>query len=1129
ADFGAATIVELGPDAVLTAMAHDTLTAPEAQAGLIPALRKDRPELDSFLTALAQAHVRGTPVDFTPLYTPTESRHRVDLPTYPFQHQSFWLRQTGSTTPDVASAGLVPAGHPLLGAGVPLADTDGYVFTGRLSLQSHPWLADHAVAGRVLLPGTAFVELAVHAGGQIGCGTLEELTLGAPLVLPEQGNVQLQLSIEAPDAAGRRALSLHSRHEVSGGDGLSAEAWTRNATGILSESVTGPKDFDAPEGDEELAAFDARTWPPRDAQRIAVDGLYDDLVAAGFDYGPVFQGLRSVWRRGEEIFAEVALDEEARTEAGAFGLHPALLDAALHARATGVAVGEGGGTADASSPASAAGGGLPFAWTGVTLHAAGAGAVRVRLVPRGADGVSLDVADTAGEPVATVAALVFRPMSKELIEQMSGPDTDSLHRVVWNPQPSRSTELPASGTWGLLGADATALAAGDTAGLALPAWRDLAALTAAVEAGEPVPETVLLTVGGTAGDIREVAGPDEVAATLTEVLGTLQNWLHDERFAASRLAVVTRGAAAVGEDVPEPLAAAVAGLVRSAQSEHPGRFALVDLGREAHEHGTARSAPALLTPALPAAALGTDEPEVAIRDGAVWVPRLTKVTTPADVKAGTWGGGTVLVTGALGGLGRVVARHLAERHGVRDLLLVSRRGEQAPGAPELRAELEALGARATVAACDVADRDALEELLARVEDLSAVVHVAGVLDDGVVTSLTPQRLERVLRAKVDAALNLHELTAGRDLDAFVLFSSSAGVFGSAGQANYAAANAFLDALAHHRRAQGLPATSLAWGLWAQASDMTGGLADTDRSRMTRTGVLALSTDVALTLLDRATVSEHPALVPVRLDTAVLRTQPAEALPALLRGLVRPSIRRAQDTGTAATPVESLAQRLAGRSPADRERALVDLVRAHVAGVLGYASPNAVELTRGFLELGFDSLTAVELRNRLTAETELRLPATLIFDYPNPAALAEYLAEELPVLGDTEPGSDPGGTHGQPSATPGAGAHGGPGTPGALADPRDLHAQLDHLERALRSVGDTADDTERDRVADRLRSLLSAWGSAPLSTAHGGAPDHSELENATADEIFDLLDNELETPSDTNRPDRFGPDRFEEAL
>ncbi|MFE9728839.1 phosphopantetheine-binding protein, partial [Streptomyces sp. NPDC005794] len=327
-------------------------------------------------------------------------------------------------------------------------------------------------------------------------------------------------------------------------------------------------------------------------------------------------------------------------------------------------------------------------------------------------------------------------------------------------------------------------------------------------------------------------------------------------------------------------------------------------------------------------------------------------------------------------------------------------------------------------------------------------------------------------------------------------------------------------------------TSLAWGLWAQDSDMTGALADADRERMTRSGVLALDTAEALSLLDLAPASVYPALVPMRINTTALRTQPPEAMPALLSGLVRPTVRRARggtETGnTAAAPADSLAQRLAGRSGAERDRALLDLVRTHVAGVLGYASPNAVELSRGFLELGFDSLTAVELRNRLTAETELRLPSTLIFDYPNPVALAEYLSEELPT------------TAGAPS--------GGP------VGPADLDAELDRLENVLKAMGD--DDTggaERDRVAGRLRSLVTAWDAARPAARHtdpaaGEHREREELEGATADELFDLLDSELQTPSDTHADSSYGsggasgpvgssdtgsdtdgPDRFEEAL
>jgi len=347
--------------------------------------------------------------------------------------------------------------------------------------------------------------------------------------------------------------------------------------------------------------------------------------------------------------------------------------------------------------------------------------------------------------------------------------------------------------------------------------------------------------------------------------------------------------------------------------------------------------------------------------------------------------GTVLVTGGTGGLGAQVARHLAERHGVRHLLLVSRRGPAAEGAADLVAELEGLGACARAVACDVADREQVRELLGSLaRPLTAVVHAAGVLDDGLVESLTPDRVERVMAPKVAAALHLDELTARLELSEFVLFSSLAGLMGNPGQGSYAAANAALDALAARRRAAGLPATSLAWGLWADRTGMTGDLDAAQLARLERTGVQALSTGLGLELLDRARAVDEALLVPVRLDPAGLRALAgAGMLPALLRGLVRGPAGHSKRGGT-------LAERLAGVARPEWERVAEELVRAQVAAVLGHTSAAAVDPHRAFKELGFDSLAAVELRNRLTQATGLRLPATLVFDHPTSAAVARHL-------------------------------------------------------------------------------------------------------------------------------------------
>ncbi|HEV2783517.1 MAG TPA: SDR family NAD(P)-dependent oxidoreductase, partial [Actinophytocola sp.] len=365
--------------------------------------------------------------------------------------------------------------------------------------------------------------------------------------------------------------------------------------------------------------------------------------------------------------------------------------------------------------------------------------------------------------------------------------------------------------------------------------------------------------------------------------------------------------------------------------------------------------------------------------------------------------GAVLITGGTGVLGGNLARHLVEVHGVRHLVLTSRRGPNADGAAELRDELTELGATVTIAACDAADRHALAELIDSLDHpLTGVVHAAGVLDDATVESLTPQQVERVLRPKLDAAVNLHELTRGLDLAMFVLFSSVAGILGTAGQGNYAAANAALDALAQHRRAHGLPATALAWGMWAQATGMTAHLDDADRVRLSRSGVQPLSTAEGMALFDAATMVDSGVLAPIKLDLAALQERARGApLPAVLQGLVR--VRRTAQSADA-DQAAALRDRLAALSTSDREQLVLDLVGAQVAAVLGHATPRTVTADRAFTDLGFDSLTAVELRNRLNAATGLRLPATLVFDYPTPGVLARHLRASLVPGG--EPAEQP---------------------------------------------------------------------------------------------------------------------------
>ncbi|MEU8878093.1 type I polyketide synthase, partial [Streptomyces javensis] len=992
------TFIELGPDGVLTAMAQECVTDADA-AGFVSALRKDRPEAEALTTAVARAHVRGVAVDWTGYFAGRDVHH-VDLPTYAFQRERFWLEPGAASVGDVASVGLELAGHPLLGAAVPLAETDGLVFTGRLGVDTHPWLADHVVRGAVVLPGTAFVELAVRAGDQVGCDLLDELTLHAPLVLPARGGVRLQLTLGAPDGAGRRSLTVLSRAE----DAPAEEPWTRHADGVLATGAPRP-------------SFALTAWPPQGAEAARTEELYAALADGGLRYGPMFQGLTAAWRRADELFAEVRLDESAASDAQAYGLHPALLDSALHALALdGLGDGDGQGR-------------LPFAWSGVSLYASGASALRVRLELRGADGVRLEIADAAGAPVAAVDSLVLRAVSAEQVRAARAAYHESLFRVEWTGLPAGAgAGASGGGRWAVLGTDAF--------GLGATAYADLAELGEAVDSGTAPPEYVVVCPAHQArpgvhadgaasegpgaaiqarpaledrgqgaepvvpgsGGVEESPSPATTAhQATTQVLGLLQQWLADDRFTDSTLVLLTSGAVATatGEPVVDLAGAAVQGLLRTAQAENPDRFVLLDIdGQDAS------------FAALPAA-LAAGEEQLAVRAGAARIPRLARVPVAGETTTENAfdPAGTVLVTGASGSLGGLVARHLVAERGVRRLLLVSRRGDQAPGAAELTTELVELGASVRWSACDVADRDALAATLAAVpaeHPLTAVVHTAGVLDDGVIGSLTPERMANVMRPKVDAAWNLHELTRDLDLTAFVLFSSASGVFGTPGQGNYAASNAFLDALAAHRRAEGLPAVSLAWGPWAGAG-MAGGLDEADIARMRRAGLPPLSPAEGLALLDAALTTDETAPVPMRVDAVALRAQAAAgALAPLLRGLVRVPVRRAVDT--AAGGGSALAERLAGLSAAEQDRLLLDLVRTQVAAVLGYAGPQAVEEGRAFKDLGFDSLTAVELRNLLREATGLRLPPTLVFDYPTSTALAGHLRQE--IVGDPADGNVP---------------------------------------------------------------------------------------------------------------------------
>ncbi len=960
---GARSFVEVGPDGVLCALGRACLSADaQERASLVPAQRARDGELETLVKALAHAHTAGVPVDWRAFFAGSGARP-VELPSYAFQRERYWLTSNDAGG-EVGAAGLGAAAHPLLGAAVQVAGGEEWLLTGRLSLATHPWIADHAMLDTVLLPGTAFLELAFAAGGRAGVEAVEELTIEVPLVLAADGAaVQLQVSLAEPDEEGRRALAIHSRAESPAQDGGEAP-WTRHVSGVLAPARA------AADVDPAIERLQALQWPPAGAEPVDVEYLYDRLAELGLGYGPAFQAVRQAWRRGEELFVEAALSERQVAAAESFLAHPALIDATLH---TLFVAGEG---QEAS---------LPFSWSDVRLYREGATALRA-CVTASERTLRITALDELGEPLLSVGALLGRPIDASwLASAREGTGRDSLYGLDWVeltdlPAPDEAEHYAVLGELGLAGVEAER-------------YEDVQALCAAIEAGASAPE--VLFADAPAPPRADLEGGAEqlarAARHATErTLKLLQACLAAPELADTRLVLLTRGAVAIGEqEQPDLAAAPLAGLIASAQPEHPGRFLLVDLdgdGGGGDGDGGGGEVPW-------ARLLEADEPQLAVRAGRVYAPRLVAVSPPPEAAAPPLDPeGTVLITGATGGLGALVARHLVGAHGARRLLLVSRRGKQAPGATELARELGELGAEVGVAACDVADREALGALLDALpaaHPLTAVIHAAGVTDDGLLDSLTAAQVDRVMRPKVDAALHLHELTAGSNLAAFVLFSSFTATIGSPGQGNYAAANAFLDALARHRRGRGLAGQALAWGLWANADGMAGAIGEAGIARFGRLGIEALSNERGLQLLDAALAIDRPLLAPVALDAAVLRAQARMGvLPAPLRGVVRMPARRGRDAKG------SLARRLAGVAEADREDAVLELVCAHVAAVLGHGSPRAIDAERTFAELGFDSLSAVELRNRLYQATGLRLPATLVFDHPKPAAVARFLLEKV---------------------------------------------------------------------------------------------------------------------------------------
>jgi acyl transferase domain-containing protein len=950
---GVRRFLELGPDAVLTAMTRECLAGAETEAESLVAAtsRRTADEGTQFVTFLAQARVSGLPVVLDPLFAGRDTR-RVALPTYAFQNQRYWLEPG----PEVVR----PVSGHLLTEVVPVVGRDEWLFTGRFSTRTHPWLADHVVFGSALIPGTGFVEMALHAGSRLGMDTIQELVLESPMLFDDDTPLDAQVVVEPADTTGRRRFVIHSR--PVGAEFPDESDWITHAIGTLAPAGSVPID----------AQWDGQV--PADGVRPLAPGqLYEQLASIGFGYGPAFRGVRAAWSAGDVMYAEVALPDSAA--ARDYRIHPALLDASIHPSLDRL-----------DDPGRVP---LPFSYTGIRLFRAGADVVRVRIgVTDQTNTARLDLTDTHGAPVLTISAALARPVDIETLNRSRATSTP-LYTRSWKTVP-----LPAAGPGTAVAVLGSALVPGSVS-----TYRDLAALPTAPE----VPGLVVWDSGEVAveGDLAQAARL-RVSATLTLV----RDWLADERTERATLVVATRRAAGLSGEPGDPAGAAVAGLIDSAQAEYPGRIVQLDL-----DDRTAPSAD------LIRAVVGVGEPRVAVRDSAALVPRMVKAV--ADTEPVSFGTGTVLITGGTGGLGALLARHLVAEHGVQRLLLVSRRGPAADGAEELAAELTEAGAQVRVAACDAADRAALGDLLRTVPDeypLTAVVHTAGVIDDGTIETLTADQVHRVMRPKTDAAVNLHELTRDTDLSAFVLFSSAAPLLGGQGQGNYAAANAFLDALAHQRRESGLPAHSLAWGLWTigMGSALAGeGAEQIVRQIRTRLGLVPITAEPGMELFDKAVGTGHALVLTALLDMAALgELAGTGALPGLFQDIVRAPLAApsAEDTG-------SLARRLAAVAESERYELVLHEVRALAATVLGHASAEAVDPDALFTELGFDSLGGVEFRNRLATITGLTLASTLVFEYPSPAAVAETLTEQIGGLVGVAGGAAP--------------AAAGPSTPGIL--------------------------------------------------------------------------------------------------
>lgn len=1034
---GVTTFLEVGPQAVLCALVQQSLGDSRLpNSTFIATLKKDRPADATLMTALAGLHLRDYPMDWKAFFAPYAVQ-RIDLPHYPFQRQRYWIDAVNHE----ATQKSAPAGqYALAGERLDLPDK---VIVHQLAIgpAHQAYLADHRVYGRIVVPGAFYLAILLaisesHWPGQaIDIHDVQFLRVLSFDDSHDEATLFVQLR-EIGNAQAGYAVTLSTRQ---------GEDWIVHATAVIQ-----------PHGSARSALHEPFALP-QEALRESTH-IVDKLRAVEVDWG-----ARWWWLRGS-----TRIDE--RRHIGRLGAPPdvpdndAPLPGGLIDNTFAFALIDG--PSDDDTPQ------LPFTIERVIWSGRKVPPVWVRHGMRDEPDArreytvaDLTLHDAENGWVASIEGVTTRraPVERFLPDQACR----DLYAVKWSDVAIGTTRRSVRPSVAVIGELPASLREKIAASANMDLYEDWAELNARSAQGRQFPDIVLACCVATQTAATDDAANDASLVTRAHnacgrMLSIVQGWLASADASASRLVVMTRHAISTdtAEDVADLEHAPLWGMLRSVQAEHPDRrISLLDVDNDASSHSRFVDV------------LDCGKAQIALRRGTLFEPSL--MSAPAaqlSSRSSLDPNGTVVLTGGTGALGMLLAEHLVRKHQCRHLLLLSRQGQRAEGAEYWRRKLERAGATITIAACEVERRESLVEALSLIADdhpLIGVIHLAGVVDDGPVDALNAARLERVLKPKLDGAWHLHDLTRHLDLAFFVMYSSLAGVIGTAGQANYAAANSFLDALSQHRRAQGMRALSLAWGPWAQ-SGMAAKLNVADQARLRRRGIALLTPAEGFAAFDAALGRDDTLLVAARMRASGVRHSDAA-------NSSLDSVHDANGPSSAArmnTPAPLRVQ-LANLPAAQREHAQLDFIRSVVADVLGLEGPETVDPERALRELGLDSLMALEIRNRLNRACELSLPATLLFECPTCVALRDRIRiASTPVESVSAPRRFE-----------------------TTVSLDALAAEVGRLESA--SPEHAFDTAELSAIARRLQAVVAARSESTTAT--------TELQKVSNEELFGLLD------------------------